>query len=103
MEAVAEELRRLPAGGEVPQDYVFERMGANGAPESVTLSALFRGGDTLMVYHYMFPRHSGDKRPGPTHGSMAQVPLKDGPCPSCTALIDQWEGTMPHFEGLGGN
>ncbi len=24
-------------------------------------------------------------------------------CPSCTALIDMWEGGMPHFEGLGGN
>jgi predicted dithiol-disulfide oxidoreductase (DUF899 family) len=34
---------------------------------------------------------------------MARVPLAKGPCPSCTALIDMWEGTMPHFEGLGGN
>ena len=34
---------------------------------------------------------------------MANVPLADGPCPSCTALIDMWDGTMPHFEGLGGN
>src|SRR5690242_19685042 len=34
---------------------------------------------------------------------MAKVPLQEGPCPSCTALIDMWEGTMPHFEGLGGN
>jgi predicted dithiol-disulfide oxidoreductase (DUF899 family) len=51
----------------------------------------------------MFPRHSGDTRPGPTTGAMAEVPLAEGPCPSCTALIDMWEGTMPHFEGLGGN
>ena len=56
-----------------------------------------------MLYHYMFPRHSGDTRPGPTTGAMAEVPLAEGPCPSCTALIDMWEGTMPHFEGLGGN
>ena len=35
--------------------------------------------------------------------NVAQVPLAEGPCPSCTALIDMWEGTMPHFEGLGGN
>lgn len=34
---------------------------------------------------------------------MANVPLTEGPCPSCTALIDMWDGTMPHFEGLGGN
>jgi len=103
MESVAAQLRALPPGGEVPEDYVFDRMGPDGKPEQVTLSALFRGGDTLMVYHYMFPRHSQDPRPGPPSGSMASVPLQAGPCPSCTALIDMWEGTLPHFEGLGGN
>lgn len=102
MEAVATELRALPPGGAVPQDYVFERMGAAG-PEPVRLSALFRDRDTLMVYHYMFPRHSEDDRPGPTTGAMAEDPLGEGPCPSCTALLDMWDGTMPHFEGLGGN
>src|SRR5258708_34324216 len=56
-----------------------------------------------MVYHYMFPRHALDDRPGPSHGALASVPLQEGPCPSCTALIDMWEGTMPHFKGLGGN
>jgi predicted dithiol-disulfide oxidoreductase (DUF899 family) len=56
-----------------------------------------------MIYHYMFPRHSRDERAGPTRGAFADRPLKEGPCPSCTALIDMWEGTMPHFEGLGGN
>src|SRR5687768_11101957 len=56
-----------------------------------------------MIYHYMFPRHPGDKRPGPPTGPTASLPLAEGPCPSCTALIDMWEGTMPHFEGLGGN
>lgn len=103
MEAVAVSLRRLPVGGEVPQDYVFDRIGPSGAPAKVSLSQLFRGFDTLMIYHYMFPRHSGDDRPGPTHGPTADLPLAAGPCPSCTALIDMWEGTMPHFEGLGGN
>lgn len=66
-------------------------------------SELFRGGDTLMVYHYMFPRHSQDPRPAPLRGATAPLPLAEGPCPSCTALIDMWEGGMPHFEGLGGN
>jgi predicted dithiol-disulfide oxidoreductase (DUF899 family) len=103
MEAVASQLRKLPAGGEVSEDYVFEQIGAGGSPENVTLSALFGGGDTLMVYHYMFPRHSQDERPGPVGGSFADMPLREGPCPSCTALIDMWEGTIPHFEGLGGN
>lgn len=103
MEALAAELRALPDGGEVPEDYVFERIGGSGAPEPVRMSDLFRGGDTLMIYHYMFPRHPADDRPGPAAGSAAALPLAEGPCPSCTALIDMWEGTMPHFEGLGGN
>jgi predicted dithiol-disulfide oxidoreductase (DUF899 family) len=103
MESVAAELRVLPAGGEVPEDYEFERMGTDGAPETVRMSGLFGKSDTLMVYHYMFPRHSQDDRPGPTQGAAAELSLSDGPCPSCTALIDMWEGTMPHFEGLGGN
>jgi len=103
MEAVAAALRALPQGGDVREDYSFDCIGADGAPSKVRLSELFRGGDTLMLYHFMFPRHAQDKRPGPTVGAMAQVPLAEGPCPSCTALIDMWEGTMPHFEGLGGN
>lgn len=103
MEAVALQSRALPAGGEAPEDYLFDRIGADGAPETVKMSELFRGGDTLMLYHYMFLRHSDDKRPGPTQGDTAEVLLPEGPCPSCTALIDMWEGTMPHLEGLGGN
>jgi predicted dithiol-disulfide oxidoreductase (DUF899 family) len=104
MEAVAEELRALPPGGEVPEDYVFDApAGDGGAPARVRLSELFRGGDTLMVYHYMFPRHPKDDRPGPSSGATARLALDQGPCPSCTALLDMWEGTMPHFEGLGGN
>lgn len=103
MEAVATELRSLPPGGEVPEDYQFEWISGGGAPTTIRMSELFRGGDTLMVYHFMFPRHAQDKRPGPMTGAMADLPLEEGPCPSCTALIDMWEGTMPHFEGLGGN
>src|SRR5262249_8041129 len=103
MESVAAQLRSLPPGGEVPEDYSFDCIGADGSPTTVRLSALFEGGDTLMIYHFMFPRHAEDKRPGPTAGAMAQVPLAEGPCPSCTALIEMWEGTMPHFKGLGGN
>ena len=103
MEAVAAELRALPPGGEVPEDYVFERMGKDGSLEHVNLSSLFEKTDTLLVYHFMFPRHSGDPRRGPSQGAFAQVPLAQGPCPSCVALIDTWEGAMPHFDGLGGN
>src|SRR5262245_25302973 len=75
MEAVAEQLRALPPGGEVPEDYVFDALGDSGAATVVRLSELFRGGDTLMMYHFMFPRHSQDERPGPLAGAMAEVPL----------------------------
>lgn len=103
MEAVAAERRALPPGGEVPEDYVFERMGPEGRPEPVRLSELFRdGGDTVLIYHYMFPRHVKDERPGPSSGPAADMPREQGPCPSCTAILDSWEGSMPHFEGLGG-
>ncbi|MFC4875744.1 DUF899 family protein [Microbulbifer halophilus] len=103
MEAVAGELRALPPGGEVPEDYLFDGIDADGRTTQVQLSELFRGGDTLMLYHFMFPRHIQDDRPGPTTGSASRLPLAEGPCPSCTALLDMWEGTIPHFEGLGGN
>ena len=93
METVAAGLRALPPGGEIPEDYVFDYVGDEGAPADVRMSELFRGGDTLMLYHYMFPRHASDTRPGPTGGSTAELPLEQGPCPSCTALIDMWEGT----------
>jgi predicted dithiol-disulfide oxidoreductase (DUF899 family) len=103
MEAVAAQLRSLPPGGAVPEDYVFDRLGDRGLRATVRMSELFEGGDTLMLYHYMFPRHSQDSRPGPTRGALADFPLQEGPCPSCTALIDMWDGTIPHFSGLGGN
>lgn len=103
MESVAAELRALPDGGETPRDYVFTRMDADDKPHTVRLSELFGERNTLMIYHYMFPRHSRDARPGPRSGVTSALAREDGPCPSCTALIDMWEGTIPHFEGLGGN
>jgi predicted dithiol-disulfide oxidoreductase (DUF899 family) len=75
MEAVAAQLRALPPGGEVSEDYVFDAIGAGGVATGIRMSELFRGGDTLMLYHYMFPRHSRDERAGPTSGAMANVPL----------------------------
>ena len=104
MEAVAREIRALPPGGAVPEDYEFDHIDAKGAPAKVRLSQLFRpGSDTLIVYHYMFPRHCSDKRRGPSRGPMANVPVEEGPCPSCTALLDNWEGAVLHVEGLGAN
>ena len=104
MEAVAAEIRALPRGGAVREDYEFDHIDEKGAPAKVRLSELFRPGtDTLIIYHYMFPRHRSDRRRGPSGGPTAQLPLEEGPCPSCTALLDNWQGAIPHVEGLGAN
>ena len=97
-EAVAETRRRLPPGGTVPEDYVFRGLGPDGAPTDVRLSELFAPGrDSLAIYSMMFPRYHGDDRPGPPGGQTARLPLAEGPCPSCTALLDQLDGAAEHM------
>jgi predicted dithiol-disulfide oxidoreductase (DUF899 family) len=91
-EAVAEARRRLPPGGVVPSDYVF-----HGPDGDVRLAELFAPGrDSLIVYNMMFPRDPDDDRPGPAEGRSALLPLLQGPCPSCTALLDQLDGAARH-------
>jgi predicted dithiol-disulfide oxidoreductase (DUF899 family) len=97
MEAVAAARRALPPGGELPEDYVFQGEGPDGAPAEVRLSELFAPGkDSLLIYSFMFPRAPGDKRPGPEAGETALLPLEEGPCPSCVALLDQLDGAAEH-------
>ncbi len=97
MEAVAEARRDLPPGGTVPEDYVFRGIGPDGAPTDVRLSELFAPGrDSLAIYSMMFPRDPGDDRPGPEGGQTARLPLAEGPCPSCAALLDQLDGAAEH-------
>jgi predicted dithiol-disulfide oxidoreductase (DUF899 family) len=97
MEAVAAARRELPPGGIVPQDYVFQGAGADGGPARVTLSELFAPGkDSLVIYSFMFPRDPGDDRPAPATGQTALLPLEEGPCPSCVALLDQLDGAVAH-------
>lgn len=75
VEKVAAMRRKLPLGGAVPEDYVFD-----GVSGPVKLSDLFRPGkNTLVLYSFMF---------GP---NMKQA------CPMCTAFIDSLNGTVPHF------
>src|SRR4051794_16335650 len=79
MEAVAAARRALPPGGVVPEDYVFD---------DVRFSELFAPGrDSLLIYSFMYPRDPLDDRPGP----------RDGPCPSCVALLDQLDGVVEHL------
>jgi predicted dithiol-disulfide oxidoreductase (DUF899 family) len=97
MEAVAAARRELPPGGVAPEDYVFEAAGPGGAVTEVRLSELFKGGkDSLVIYNFMFPRGYGGPRPGPMTGETALLPLEEGPCPSCVALLDQLDGAAQH-------
>jgi predicted dithiol-disulfide oxidoreductase (DUF899 family) len=97
MEAVAAARRELPPGGVVPEDYLFQGAGPDGAVTDVRLSELFRPHmDSLAIYSFMFPRDPSDERPGPTVGETASLPHKEGPCPSCTALLDQLDGAVEH-------
>src|SRR6266542_1657888 len=100
-EAVAAARRELPAGGAVAEDYVFQGRGADGTPTDVGLSELFAPGkDSLVIYSFMFPRDPGDERPGPASGRSALLPLDEGPCPSCVALLDQLDGAAEHASQL---
>jgi predicted dithiol-disulfide oxidoreductase (DUF899 family) len=96
-EAVAAARRALPPGGPVPEDYVFQGGDADRAPTNVRLSELFEPGkNSLVIYNFMFPRDPGDTSPGPTIGKTALLSLEEGPCPSCTALLDQLDGAAEH-------
>jgi predicted dithiol-disulfide oxidoreductase (DUF899 family) len=85
VEAVAAARRKLPLGGVVPEDYVFEEGGRNledtSPPHSVRLSELFAPGkDTLVLYNFMFS------------AGMEQA------CRMCSALIDGLNGNARHIE-----
>ena len=96
MEAVAAARRRLPPGG-VARDYAFQGAGGDGEPTTVRLSELFSPGrSAVVIYSMMFPRDPGDDRPGPADGRTALLPIAEGPCPSCVALLDQLDGAAEH-------
>jgi predicted dithiol-disulfide oxidoreductase (DUF899 family) len=80
IERVAALRRRLPPGGEIAEDYVFEEGRIDGEETRRTrLSELFEpGGDTLVLYSFMYG------------------PEMERPCPSCTSILDGLDGTAPH-------
>jgi predicted dithiol-disulfide oxidoreductase (DUF899 family) len=79
VEAVALQRRALPAGGEIPEDYVFERIGDNGMPAKVPMSELFGQHNTLILYSFMYG------------------PDRERPCPGCTNLLDGMDGAARHI------
>jgi predicted dithiol-disulfide oxidoreductase (DUF899 family) len=97
MESVAAARRQLPPGGRVKHDYVFQGSAADGSSTDVRFSELFEPGkDSLAIYSFMFPRDPGDQTPAPSDGETALLPLAEGPCPSCAALLDQIDGAATH-------
>ena len=78
----------------MPEDYSFEEVGRDG---EVRFSELFEPGkETLVIYSFMFPRYSGDTRPGPG-GETGKLPLAETPCASCTSMLDSLDGAAPHL------
>jgi predicted dithiol-disulfide oxidoreductase (DUF899 family) len=95
IEQVAAQRRALPLGGVVPEDYRFEDV-ADGF--EVRFSELFEAGkDVLVIYSFMFPRYSGDTRPGPAEGETAKLPVAETPCASCTSILDSLDGAAQHL------
>src|SRR5258708_4018602 len=83
IEAVAALRRKLPLGGAVKQDYVFEEgatdLDDSTATKSVRISELFEPGkDALLIYSFMY---------GPEMASA---------CTSCTSILDGLNGSAPH-------
>jgi predicted dithiol-disulfide oxidoreductase (DUF899 family) len=69
IERVAEQRRKLPAGGAIPKDYPLQ-----GEHGPLSFGQLFGDKATLVVYSYMFG------------------PQRAQPCPMCTSLLSAWEG-----------
>ena len=104
MEAVAAARRKLPKGGKLAEDYVFDGLSAGGKPAKIKFSELFAPRkDALVIYNFMFPRGRNDARAGASDGATAKLPRDDQPCPSCVAFIDQLNGAARHFQAAGFN
>jgi predicted dithiol-disulfide oxidoreductase (DUF899 family) len=74
VEKVAALRRKLPAGGELPQDYVF-----TSQQGPVKLSELFDRGNTLVAYSFMYG------------------PQMKNACPMCTSFLDALDGNAQHL------
>src|SRR5688572_26154974 len=73
--SVAAKRRKLPLGGELKEDYVFQWANDGKVGEGVKFSELFGDKNTLLIYSFMY---------GPNW---------DNPCTSCTSLMDGFDRT----------
>lgn len=85
MESVAALRRKLPLGGKLKEDYIFEE-GARDLSDLETIkrtrfSELFAPGkDSLILYSFMYALDA------------------DTPCPMCTSILDGLNGNAPHVQ-----
>jgi len=83
IEAVSALRRRLPAGGTLKEDYIFEES-TNDLSDCDTVkqtrfSELFAPDkNSLIIYSFMF------------------APEAETPCPACTSILDSFNGISPH-------
>src|SRR5437588_10960531 len=73
VKSVAEKRRKLPPGGQLKEDYVFQWANDGKVGKRVKFSELFGDKNTLLLYSFMY---------GPNW---------DHPCPSCTSLVDGFD------------
>lgn len=73
VKAVAAKRRKLPTGGQLKEDYVFQWANDGKVGKSVKFSELFGDKNTLLLYSFMYG------------------PGWDHPCPSCTSLVDGFD------------
>ena len=80
LESVAELRRKLPAGGELKENYIFDEISIDDEPMKTDFSSLFEPGKpSLLVYSFMF------------------APDAEAPCPACTSMIDGLNGSASHI------
>jgi predicted dithiol-disulfide oxidoreductase (DUF899 family) len=79
-EDVAALRRKLPAGGPLKEDYLFDEAVPGGKIKQTKLSELFAPAkDSLMLYSFMYG------------------PDQDEACPMCTSIIDGLNGNAHHI------
>ena len=76
IENVASQRRKLPLGGKIKENYAFKQEDGS----TTTISELFlENKNTLAIYSFMYG------------------PNMENACPSCTCILDSFNGSSPHI------
>lgn len=79
LEAVADLRRKLPLGGKLKEDYIFEETTADGMKNTKFSDLFAPGKNSLVIYSFMYG------------------PQDETPCPMCNSLLDGLDGNVPHL------